>query len=883
MKILQVKVMRGPNIWSDDYHKLIVMKLYTGDEDQESIRIRDLLLRFEEETSGRHNNNYEEAYKKVYTLPELVGYIASRIQVLAWMDCNYYAVHTTKERDVYNIVFNYTFRETGEFAADAAVRIAHVLVDNDESYDIYDDVLDLRDLHHGKHLGLSTTAVAEAAEKRGIPFTKLNEYSMLGYGARQKRIQATIASTTAHIGIDLTGDKDGTKALLKEFSVPVPEGITISKEENLSYAIQVVGYPVVIKPLDGNHGRGITVNITNYEDALIAFNIAQKISKVVIVEKYVVGTDYRLLVINYKFIGALKRVPAFVIGDGKQTIRELIEEINNDPAREDKPGNLLKKIEVDEPTLNLIRRNGLTLDSILEKDRKVYVKETANVSNAAVPIDVTDEMHPDNILQAERIARIVGLDICGIDLLSPDLSVPFHQNGAAVVEVNAAPGIRMHMTPAIGKPRDAAGAIVNMLFPKNVPYSIPIIAVTGSNGKTTTTRLIAHITQTAKMVTGFTTTDGIYINNMQLVSGDCAGPQSADYVLKDPTVEIAVLECARGGILREGLAFRSCDVGIVTNVTGDHLGLDDIHTMEDLTQVKFVVPKSVRGNGYAVLNADDDIVYGMAGQVKCEVALFSSKGKMDRVQAHCDKGGLAAVYENGEIVIMHGNDHTMIERVDEIPITFGGTAMFNIENVLAAVLAAYVQEIDIEDIREGLRTFYPSLEQTPGRMNTWKFRHFDVMLDYAHNAAGFEALGNYIKKVHADRKIAVVSGPGDRSSRDIIAMGESMGKVFDEVIIRLDGNLRGRSGNELASLIMEGIRKVKQDIPVKIIPRLEDAIRYAMDHAPKGSLIVICSEKVNETIRIIQRHKMEEGKEEPGEAGKPGSTVGDHTERRKSS
>jgi cyanophycin synthetase len=875
MKILQVKVMRGPNIWSDDYHKLIVMKLYTGDEDQEGIRIRNLIQRFEEETAGRDNNNFEEAAKKVYTLPELVGYIACRLQVLAWMDCNYYSVHPSPEQDVYNIVFNYAFRETGEFAADAAVRIAHVLVDEDEDYDIFEDVMDLRDLHHGKHLGLSTTAVAEAAEKRGIPFMKLDEFSVLGYGARQRRIQATIASTTAHIGIDLTGDKDGTKKLMRDFSIPAPEGITISKEENLSYAIQVVGYPLVVKPLDGNHGRGITVNITNYEDALIAFNIAQKISKVVIVEKYIVGTDYRLLVVNYKFIGALKRVPAFVIGDGRSTIRELIEEINSDPAREDKPGNLLKKIDIDEPTLNLLRRHGLTLDTILEKDKKVYVKETANVSNAAVPIDVTDEMHPHNILQAERIARIVGLDICGVDLLSPDLSVPFHLNGAAVVEVNAAPGIRMHMTPAIGKPRDAAGAIVSMLFPKNVPHSIPIIAVTGSNGKTTTTRLIAHIAQTAKMVAGFTTTDGIYINNMQMMSGDCAGPQSADYVLKDPTVEIAVLECARGGILREGLAFKHCDVGIVTNVTGDHLGLDDITTMEELARLKAVVPKSVRGNGYAVLNADDDIVYSMAGQVKCDVALFSSKGKMDRVQAHCDKGGVAAIYENGEVVIMHGSDHTMIERVDDIPLTFGGTAMFNIENVLAAVLAAYVQDIDIEHIREGLRTFYPSPEHTPGRMNTWNFRHFDVMLDYAHNSAGFEALGNYMNKVHAERKIAVVSGPGDRSNKDIIAMGESMGKMFDEVIIRLDGNLRGRPSNELASLIMEGIKKVKQNVPVKIIPRLEDAIRYAMDHAPKGSMIVICSEKVAETIKIIQRYKMEEGGEEPREAGKPASSAGD--------
>jgi cyanophycin synthetase len=861
MKIRQLKVMRGPNIWSDDYHKLIVLKLDVRSEHNEDPDIKGLLARFEEEAAGKRHSKAEEAGKKVFNLPELVGHIACRLQELAWMDCTYYNVHPTRDSSIYHVVFSYIFVEAGEFAADAAVRIVEALLDDDPGYEIYEDVLDLRALHNSSHMGLSTTAVAEAAEKRGIPFTKLKEYSMLGYGAKQKRIQATIASTTAYIGIDLTGDKDGTKSLLKEFSVPVPEGITISKEDNLSYALQVVGYPVVIKPLDGNHGRGITVNITNYEDALIAFNIAQKISKVVIVEKYVQGTDYRLLVINYKFIGALKRVPAFVIGDGRSTIKQLIDDINKDPAREDKPGNLLKKIDIDEPTLNLLRRNQLTLDSVLEDGRKLFVKETANVSNAAMPIDVTDEMHPHNILQAERIARIVGLDICGIDLLSPDLSVPFHENGAAVVEVNAAPGIRMHMTPAIGKPRDAAGAIVSMLFPKNEPYSIPIVAVTGTNGKTTTVRLVAHIASTAKMVTGYTTTDGIYLNNMLIERGDCAGPISADYVLKDPTVEFAVLECARGGILREGLAFRHCDVGIITNVTGDHLGLDDVNTMEELARLKSVVVRSVKRDGYAVLNADDDIVFAMTGQLKCNVALFSSEGYTQRVREHCEKGGLACIYEEGDILVCHGKEKTMIEEAHDIPITFDGSAVFNIQNVLAAVLAAYVQEIDLEHIREGLRSFEPSPEHTPGRMNIWRFRDFDMVLDYAHNAPGFQALGQYMEHVSASRKIAVISGPGDRSDDDIVSIGKEVGKIFDEVIVRQDGNLRGRTGNELASLLIEGVKSVNPDLPVKIVPKLEEAIQYAIDHAPKNAMIVVCSEKVEETIDIILEHKAAESPE----------------------
>lgn len=857
--------MRGPNIWSDHQHKLIVMRLDVSGEDEHKLDIHDLLERFENEAAGRDHSNYEKASKKVLTLPELVGYIACRLQSLAWMDTGYYKIHPTKESDVYEVVFNYVFREAGEYAADAAVRIAEVLIDDDLNYDILDDVEELRRLHNELHLGLSTTAIAEAAEKRGIPFTKLEEYSMLGYGAKQKRIQATIASSTAHIGIDLSGDKDGTKLLLKKFTVPIPEGITISREESLSYAIQVVGYPLVVKPLDGNHGRGITVNITNYEDALIAFHIAQKISRTVIVERYVVGTDYRLLVVNYKFLGALKRVPAFVIGDGRSTIHELIKDINKDPAREPRPGNLLKPIDIDEPTLNLLRRNGLSLDTILEKDRKLYVKETANVSNAAMPIDVTDEMHPHNMLQAERIARIVGLDICGIDIISPDLSVPFHENGAAVVEVNAAPGIRMHMTPAIGKPRDAAGEIIKMLFPEGEPCTIPIIAVTGTNGKTTATRLIAHIAHLSGKVTGYTTTDGIYINNMLMEQGDCAGPLSADYVLKDPTVEFAVLETARGGILREGLAFAHCDVGVVMNIGGDHLGSDGINTIEDLARVKAVVPKSVKSSGYAVLNADDDLVYAMREGLKCDIALFSVNGYTGRIQEHCERHGIAAIYEDGDIIICHGKEKTLVEEVTDVPLTFEGTAIFNIENVLAAVIAAYAHRISIEHIRDGLRTFYPSPEQTPGRMNIWHFRNFNIMLDYAHNIAGFKALGHFMKKTEAARKIGIISAPGDRDRRDIIEIGSECARIFDEVIIRLDGYLRGRTPNEFTALITEGLRKVKPDMPVRVIPRLDDAIEYAVENARRGSFIVVCSERVTETIKILEKHKAREKSEEPGE------------------
>lgn len=869
MKIRQLKVMRGPNIWSDYYHRLIVIKLDLYDEDPDRLDIKKLLDRFESQVAGKRSAaRVPEAEKKVHSLAELVGYVAWRLQVLAWMDVSYYAVHPTRDRDVYHVVCSYIFVEAGEWAMDAAVHIVEALIDEDEEYDIMEDVVHLQDMHHSLHMGLSTTAVAEAAENHGIPFTKLSEYSMLGYGAKQKRIQATIASTTAHIGIDLTGDKDATKRLLRDFSLPAPEGVTISKEENLSYAIQVVGFPLVVKPLDGNHGRGITVNITNYEDAVIAFKIAQKVSKIIIVEKFLVGTDYRLLVINYKFIGALKRVPAFVVGDGYSTIGQLIEEINKDPSREERPGNLLKKISVDETTLNLLRRNNLNINSVLEEGRKLFVKETANVSNAAVPIDVTDEMHPHNILQAERIARVVGLDICGIDLMSPDLSVPFHENGAAVVEVNAAPGIRMHMTPAIGKGRDAAGAIVSMLFPKGTPFSIPIVAVTGTNGKTTTVRLIAHIANTAKYNTGYTTTDGIYLNNMMIESGDCSGPKSADYLLKDPTVEFAVLECARGGILREGLAFRHCDVGIVTNVTSDHLGIGDIHTIEELAHVKSVVPKSVKKGGHAVLNADDDRVFEMADHVKCDVALFSSTGYTERIKDHCERGGLACIFDENGIVLMHGKERTMVEEVQDIPLTFNGTAKFNIDNVLASVLAAYVQDINIEHIREGLRTFVPSPELTPGRMNTWNFRNFEVILDYAHNAAGIEATGDFLKTKKAARKIAVLSGPGDRSDEDLITLGSKCAKIFDEIIIREDGNLRGRTGSELSSLLSEGVKSVKPDLPVKVIPKLAEAIQYAMEHAPKNSIIVVYSEKVNETIDIIQSHKAAEGPE-PGEAGTP--------------
>jgi cyanophycin synthetase len=515
---------------------------------------------------------------------------------------------------------------------------------------------------------------------------------------------------------------------------------------------------------------------------------------------------------------------------------------------------------VDDMTLNILKEKELSLDSVLNEGVELHLKRTANLSTGGTATDITEMVHPYNVFMAERIAKIVGLDICGIDIMAENLTEPISENGGAVLEVNAAPGFRMHIAPTDGLPRNVAEPVIDMLYPPGSNARIPIIAVSGTNGKTTTTRLMAHIVKTMGHKVGFTTTDGVYIQNRMMMPGDCTGPVSAEFVLKDPTVDFAVLETARGGILRAGLGFHRCDIAIVTNVAADHLGLKDIDTLEDMARVKAVVPESVMKGGYAILNADDDLVYAMAKNLECNVAFFSLDENNPRIIKHCNKGGLAVIVEQGYVTICKGTWKIRVDKVVNIPLTFSGRAVFNIQNVLPTVLAGFIRGFKIEDMRLALETFIPSPTQTPGRMNLFQFKNFQVMVDYAHNPAGFQAIAKFLEKTQASCKVGIIAGVGDRRDEDIVQLGKLAATMFDKIIIRQDRNLRGRSDQEIIDFMVQGINQVDAKRLFKIIPSEAEAIDFAISNAEKGSFITICSDVVPDALQAIMKYKEEEDK-----------------------
>jgi len=873
MKINEIKVLRGPNYWSVRRNKLIQMVLDLEElENRPTNTIDGFRNRLEtmfpsmieHRCSVGEKGGFFSRVEEGTWMGHVIEHIALELQTLAGMETGFGRTRGTGQDGEYYVVFNYTEEEAGVFAAKAAVAIAQALIDKTD-YDVAADIMTLREIREKTRLGPSTGCIVDEAAKRGIPFIRLNKQSLvqLGYGVNQKRIRATIASTTSNIAVDIAGNKSETKNLLGAAEIPVPKGDVVRTEEELKKAIDYIGYPVVIKPIDGNHGKGNTTNIMNWEQAIPAFEAAKVYGRNVIVEKYITGFDFRILVIDYKFICAALRTPASVVGDGINTIQYLIDETNKDPRRGYGHEKVLTQITIDQFTHKMLNDKGYSLDTIPGENELVLLKPTANLSTGGTSTDVTDEVHPSNIAMCERIAKIIGLDICGIDIMATDLRNPVTQNGGCILEVNAAPGFRMHIDPSLGLPRNVAEPVVEMLFPKGHPGTIPIVAITGTNGKTTTTRLTAHIAKTAGYKVGYTTSDGVYIQNQMMVKGDCTGPVSAQFVLKDPTVDFAVLECARGGILKNGLAFRHCDVAIVTNISADHIGLRGISTMDQMAKVKAVVPKTVLKSGYAILNAEDDLVYAMHKELDCNVAFFSMDEKNPRIIKHCKKGGYASIYENGYITIMKGTWKVRVIKVSEVPITYGGKATHNIMNCLPAVLASYLwRNIKIDDIKLALQTFLPSPTQTPGRLNLFQFKNFKFLVDFAHNPAGLELLCDFMNKLDGTPKVGIISGTGDRRDDDIRELGRISAKYFDEIIIRQDKHLRGRTAEEMVQLLVEGINEGKtKEIPIEIIYNEKEAIMHAYNSAKPGSLITIMCDVVAEALDLIKTLKEEEDAE----------------------
>jgi cyanophycin synthetase len=814
--------------------------------------------------SRGHRGGFLERVQEGTLMGHIVEHVALELQELAGMPVGFGRTRETSQPGVFNVAFEYVEEQAGRYAARAAVRLCNSIVKTG-TYplaELEQDLTDLRELSSNTALGPSTETIVKEAEARKIPWMWLSARAMvqLGYGIYQKRIQATLTQNSGILGVELACDKEGTKTILGDAGIPVPQGTVIQYLDELQTAIEDVGgYPIVIKPLDGNHGRGITIAVDNWAEAETAYDLASEASKTrsVIVERYYSGTDHRVLVVNGKVVAVAERIPAHVIGDGKSTVQELITITNRDPNRGTGHDNILTKIVIDPTSLAVMEKQGYRMDTVLPVGEIAYLRATANLSTGGIAVDRTDEIHPENVWLAERVAKIIGLDIAGIDVVTNDISKPLREVGGVIVEVNAAPGFRMHASPSRGLPRNVGAAVLDMLFPPNSPSRIPIIAITGTNGKTTTTRLTAHIYRQTGKIVGYTTTDGVYIQEYLVEKGDNTGPFSAGTILKDPTVEIAVLETARGGILRSGLAFDSCDIGVVLNVAADHLGIGGIDTIEQMARVKSVVAETVKPDGYAILNADDPLVAAMAQQVNCKVAYFSMNPDNPLIFDHVRRNGFAAVYENGYLSIIEGKWTLRIEKAIKVPITMGGMAPFMIANALAGCLAAYVQGVDIELIRQGIRTFHPSVDRTPGRMNLFDIKDYQVLIDYAHNPHGYEAVGGFVRNWEGT-KIGVIGAPGDRRDEDLILLGKIAADIFDRVIIKEDEDKRGRQLGEVADLIAKGIYQVNPNLPCEIILSEAEAIQTTLEKAETGYLVTIFPENVTKALDSIEQYSKAE-------------------------
>ena len=864
MKILKIQALQGPNIWSIARKKLIQMRLDLEElEELPTNKIEGFRERIESLipslithrcSEGCHGGFFLRVDQGTW-MGHVIEHIALEIQTLAGMDVGFGRTRETKTKGVYNVVFNYLEEKVGVFAAESAVKIAQAIINGDD-YDLLADLQTMREIREKVRLGPSTGSIVDEAKSRDIPWIRLGTNSLiqLGYGINQMRFQATITCKTSNIAVDIACNKEQTKKMLDAASIPVAKGSICVDEEDLADTIKSIGYPIVLKPLDGNHGKGASINVTNWEDAVLGLEYAQKYSRRVIVERFITGHDFRVLVIDNKIVAAAQRVPAHVVGDGINSIEELIEIVNADPRRGYGHENVLTEIEIDRDSLELLEKRNMTVNSIPEKDDIVYLKSTANLSTGGTSIDVTDMMHPENIFMAERISRIIGLDVCGIDIMASNLTQSLKENGGVILEVNAAPGFRMHLAPSEGLPRNVAAPVIDMLYPLGKPSRIPIIAITGTNGKTTTTRLIAHIVKNNGFRVGFTTSDGIYIQNHLMEKGDTTGPISAEYILKDPNVEFAVLETARGGILRSGLGFSRCDIGIITNIQEDHLGISDIHDLKDLSRVKSVVVESIKKDGWAVLNGEDEYCLKIAAKLNCNVALFSLDENNPAIIEHCKNGGIAAIYENGFVTIKKGDWKIRVEKATLIPLTMNGKAKFMIANVLAATLASYLYGFKIEDIKLSLTTFLPGAAQTPGRMNVFKFSKFKVMIDFAHNPTGYRGIEDYLQSVEAKRKIGIISGIGDRRDDDIKECARIAARMFDHIIIRQEKYLRGRTEKQIIDLIIDGIKESDAATTFEVVTLEIDAIRHAISLAVEGTYIVALSDVVANAIEIVQEY-----------------------------
>jgi cyanophycin synthetase len=885
LRVLETRVYRGPNYWSYDPAIKLVVDL--GElEDYPTNTLRgfvDGLLDMMPDV-GRHScstgkaGGFELRLREGTWLGHVTEHVALQLQRDAGTEVGRGKTRSTGEPGRYHVVYSFGEETVGLAAGRLAVRLVNHLVEADETFDFRVEFEKLVLLAERAAFGPSTQALLDEAALRDIPYIRLNEQSLvqLGHGIHQRRIRATMTSQTSSLGVDIASDKKLTNKLLAGTGVPVPRAEVVRSEDEAATAAESIGFPVAVKPLDGNHGRGVILNLGDVAAVRVAYDVARSQSRNggVVVESFLTGSDYRCLVIGGVLRAVAQRVPAHVIGDGKHALTELVELTNADPRRGIGHEKVLTRITVDEESVTYAREQGFEMADVPPRGVRVFMKRTGNMSTGGISIDRTDEIHPDNAEIAELAARVVGLDIAGIDFICPDIGVPVRETGGGIVEVNAAPGFRMHTNPTEGDPQYVAKPVIDMLFPPGSPSRIPIVAVTGSNGKTTTARMIAHVMKGMGRKVGMTSTDGIFVDGRVVRRGDMSGPRSASTVLQNPTVDFAVFEVARGGILREGLGYHRNDVAVVLNVTGDHLGLGGITSIRQLAAVKEVVVEAVPRSGTAVLNADDPLVAAMGRHCSGSVIYFSTDPENEIIKRQASRGRRAVTVEqgrNGEMIVLrHGRKSMPLVWTHLLPATFEGRARMNVQNALAASAAAWAAGAHLHDIRQGLRTFTTSYFMAPGRLNMFELDGYRVIVDYAHNPPAVAALGDFVEMLGqpspggrrplvTGQRIGVMATAGDRREEDIVELGRVAARYFDTLILREDANNRGRERGETARLIERGVREAMQKgartREVEVILDELAATQHALDLGQEGDVIAVCVDHPNDVWKELQRRQ----------------------------
>lgn len=895
MKILETSVFRGPNV----YARFPVIRHVVDIgvlEDWPSAKLGpDFIEPLLEALPGLHEHgcSYREEGGFVRRLREDDGtwmahiweHVSIELQNVAGAEVSFGRTRGAGDDGVYNMVYQYEEEEVGLRASQLAIDFIHHLLPDelsDESERLKDfDFATERDnfirAAQRRALGPSTASLVKAGLERDVPWLRLNDHSLiqLGYGRYQKRIQATITSETDYIAVELASNKKATNRILSDLGLPVPSQRDVTSADDAVRAAKAIRYPVVVKPLNGNHGNGISVDLNSDDEVREAFDLALKYNKsgrTVIVETFIQGLDHRMLVVNGSLVAVSKRVPGHIVGDGTSTAEALIEVVNSDPRRGVGHEKVLTRLELDKTAIEHLAKVGYTKDSVPAEGELVFLRSTANLSTGGTAVDVTDIVHPDNREMAQRAIKAIGLDIGGVDFLSADISRSYKDFRAGICEVNAAPGFRMHVAPSEGKPRDVAGAVMDMLFPVGTPSRVPIISITGTNGKTTVSRMVAHIYKLSGNTVGLATTDGVYIDGNLTVKGDLTGPQAAQMILRDPTVDAAVLETARGGLLRRGMGYERCDTGAVLNVDADHLGLKGVETVEDLARVKRIVVEVATGT--AVLNADDDLCLKMAGHTKAEnICYITMNANNPLVREHVRRGGRAVVLEqgmNGHMITIYDNSsHIPLMWTHLIPATIDGKAMHNVQNAMFAAGICFSMGKTLEDIRQGLRTFATSYFQAPGRLNVFDEHPFKVILDYGHNPAAIEAMTKLCDQLEPDgRRIIVFTLPGDRRDEDIAEAARIVAGHFDHYICRVDDQRRGRGATEVPDLLRDALIANGVDPKtIEVIADEETSVDTALKMGEVGDLLMIFGDNIARTWKqIIYFNRPNEQARDEGQA-----------------